>query len=138
MSVEEQSRIVTRWVEAWNNQDLAAARDLLTPGYRRHDPSLPDVDGPDGSADFIRSVVTGFPDVHLHVEQLIAQDGLVAARLTVRGTHQGPFMGVPATGRAVTVDVMDVYRLEGGKIAEEWAVMNTMGLLQQLGAIPST
>jgi steroid delta-isomerase-like uncharacterized protein len=138
MSVEDQSHLVTQWIEAWNSQDLTAARNLLTPDYQRHDANLPDVEGPDGSADFITSVVSGFPDIRLHIEQLIAQDQLVAARLTVRGTHRGPFLGVPPTGREVTVDVMDVFRLTGDKIAEEWVVMDTMGLLQQLGAIPGS
>jgi predicted ester cyclase len=60
----------------------------------------------------------------------------VAARLTARGTHQGLFIGVPATGREINVEVMNFFRLDGDKIAEEWAVMNTMGLLQQIRAIP--
>ena len=137
MSVEAQNHIVNQWIEAWNSQDLVAARDLLTPDYQRHDANLPDLDGAQAGVDFITMVLSGFPDVHLHPEHVIAQDELVAVRLTVRGTHQGPFMGVPPTGNEVTVEVMDVYRLAGDKIAEEWAVMNTMGLLQQIGAIPS-
>lgn len=98
MTVEAQGHIVNQWIEAWNKQDLTAARNLLTPDYRRHDANLPDVNTPQGSVDFITSVLSGFPNLHLHIEHLIAQKQLVAARLTVRGTHQGPFMGVPPTG----------------------------------------
>jgi steroid delta-isomerase-like uncharacterized protein len=137
MSVEDQNLIVKRWIEAWNKQDLAAARNLLTPDYVRHDANLPDVDGAEAGVDFITTVVSGFPDINLYVEQLIAQDQLGAARLTVRGTHQGPFMGVAPTGREVTIEVVDVYRFDGDRIAEQWVVMNMMGLLQQIGAIPS-
>ncbi len=138
MSVEKHSAVVNEWIEAWNSQDLAAARDLLMPDYQRHDANLPDLDGAQAGVDFITSIANGFPDVHLQIEQLVVQDGLVAARLTARGTHQGAFMGIPPTGREVTIEVMDIYRLAGDKIAEEWAVMNTMGLLQQIGAIPSS
>ena len=138
MSVEEQNAIVNQWIEAWNKQDLAAARNLLTPDYKRHDANLPDLDGPAAGVDFIATCIDGFPDIHLNIEQLIVQDEHVAARLTVRGTHQGPFMGVPATGRAATVEVTDIYRLADGKIAEQWVMMNAMGLMQQLGVIPSS
>ena len=138
MSVEEQSAIVNRWIEAWNKRDLAAASDLLTPDYKRHDANLPDVDGPKAGVEFITTCVTGFPDIQLDIEQLIVQDQLGAARLTVRGTHLGPFMGVPATGRKATVEVADVYRLADGKIAEQWVIMNAMGLMQQLGVIASS
>ena len=82
-------------------------------------------------------VVSAFPDLHLRIEQLIAQDDLVAARLALRGTHRGPFLGVPATGRDVAFESMEVFRLASDKIAEQWVVMNVLGLFQQLGAIPS-
>jgi steroid delta-isomerase-like uncharacterized protein len=138
VSVEEQRAIVNRWIESWNKQDLAAAGDLLTPDYQRHDANLPELNGPEATVDFISTCISGFPDIHLDIEQLIVQDEHVAARLTVRGTHRGPFMGVPATGRQVTVEVADVFRLADGRIAEEWAMMNAMGLMQQLGVIPSS
>jgi steroid delta-isomerase-like uncharacterized protein len=138
MSVDEQSAIVNQWIEAWNNQDLTAASDLLTSDYKRHDANLPDLDGPEAGVDFVRTCISGFPDLHLNIEKLIAQDEHVAARLTMRGTHQGPFMGVPASGRNVMVEVTDVYRLADGKIAEQWVIMNAMGLMQQLGVIPNS
>ncbi len=137
MSVEKQRLIVEQWIEAWNTQNLVAARNVLAPDYQRHDPNLPDLDGAAAGVDFITTIATGFPDIHLQVEHIFAHDDLVAARLTVRGTHQGPFMGVPATGREVTVEVMDVFRLDGDTIAEEWAVMNALGLFQQLGILPN-
>jgi steroid delta-isomerase-like uncharacterized protein len=138
MSVEEQSAIVNQWIGSWNERDLGTAEDLLAADFKRHDANLPDVDGPKAGVDFITACVTGFPDIQLDIEQLIVQDQHVAARLTVRGTHHGPFMGVPATGRPVTVEVTEVYRLADGKIAEQWVIMNAMGLMQQLGVIPSS
>lgn len=137
MSVAEQGAIVRQWIGAWNKQDLAAARALLASGYQRHDPNLQELHGPEAGVDFIATVVSAFPDVHLSIDQVIAQDECAAARLTVRGTHRGTFMGVPATGRTIVVQVADVYRFADGKIAEQWVIMDAMGLMQQLGAIPS-
>ena len=95
------------------------------------------MNGPGAALEFIAGVVNAFPDLHLRVEQLIVQDDLVAVRLFLRGSHRGAFLGVPATGREVAFESMEVYRLASDKIAEQWVVMNALGLFQQLGAIPS-
>ena len=81
--------------------------------------------------------LTAFPDLHFTVEDLIAEGDKVVARLTVRGTQQGAFMGIPPTGKHVTVTGIDINRLAGGKSVEHWLNMDTLGLLQQLGVIPA-
>jgi steroid delta-isomerase-like uncharacterized protein len=136
MSVEEQSAVVNEWIEAWNKQDLAAARELLTHDYVRHDANLPEVSGRHNAVDFVSSVWSSFPDLHLDLEQSIVQDQNVAVRLTVRGTHLGPFLGIPATGRHIRVEVIETYRLTEGRIAEQWVILNVMGLMQQLEVLP--
>jgi steroid delta-isomerase-like uncharacterized protein len=137
MSVEEQNAVIQRWLEAWNRQDLDAVEDLLASNYVRHDANFPDVDGPTAQLEFIAAVFRAFPDLHVQAEQLIAQDDHVAVRVSLGGTHQGDFVGVPATGRKVRFESMEVFRLDGGKVAEQWVVMNALGLFQQLGAIPT-
>jgi steroid delta-isomerase-like uncharacterized protein len=137
MSVEERSAIIGRWVEAWNKQDLDAIEGLLTPDYVRHDANLPDVNGPEGEREFVAGILSAFPDIHLQMNQLIGQDDLVAVRLAFRGTHEGLFLGVPATGQEVAFESMEVFRLAGNKIVEQWVVMDALGLFQQLGVIPS-
>ncbi len=136
MSVDEQNAIIGQWIEAWNKQDLDAAERLLAPDYLRHDANMPDMEGPRAARDFIAGVVSAFPDIQLRVEQLIVQDDLVAVRLFLRGSHRGTFLGVPASGREVAFESMEVFRLAGGKIAEQWVVLNALGLFQQIGAIP--
>jgi len=136
MSVDEQNAIIGQWIEAWNKQDLDAAERLLAPDYLRHDANMPDMEGPRAALDFIAGVVSAFPDIQLRVEQLIVQDDLVAVRLFLRGSHRGTFLGVPASGREVAFESMEVFRLAGGKIAEQWVVLNALGLFQQIGAIP--
>ena len=137
MSVEQQNAVIHRWIEAWNRQDLDVVEDLLASDYVRHDANLPDVNGPTAQLEFIAGVLRAFPDLQVQAEQLIAQDDHVAVRVSMRGTHQGDFVGVPPTGREVRFESMEVFRLDGGKVAEQWVVMNALGLFQQLGAIPT-
>ena len=94
------------------------------------------MNGPAAQREFIAGIFSAFPDLDLQVDQFITQDDLVAARVSLRGTHRGEFSGVPATGNDVAFESVEIFRLAGGKIAEQWVLMNTMGLFQQLGAIP--
>jgi predicted ester cyclase len=71
------------------------------------------------------------------VDDLFGEDDRVVARFTVKATHQGHFLGVPATGKKVKWTGQPIYRLAGGKIVEEWFLEDTFGLLQKLGAIPA-
>jgi steroid delta-isomerase-like uncharacterized protein len=137
MPVEGQEDVIRRWLEAWNAHDPDAAVQLLAPDYVRHDANLPEVVGPQAQRDFLAGLFRAFPDLHLRPEQLVVQGDLAAVRLTVLGTHRDEFMGIPATGRQVTIQATDVFRLTGDRIAEQWVVMDALGLLQQLGAVPA-
>jgi len=110
---------------------------LLKSDYIRHDANLPDVVGLQAEQQFIVTALTAFSDLHFEAEQLIAENDLVMCRLTARGTHRSEFMGVPPSGRHVDFQSVDIFRLSDGKIAEQWVVMDALGLLQQLGAIPT-
>ena len=78
-----------------------------------------------------------FPDLHVDLGAVIGEGDLVATRWTVTGTQQAEFFGIPATGKRVTVEGMNFYRLAGGKITEVWTQFDGLGLMQQLGAIPA-
>ena len=136
MPAEDLKAVIRRWVEAWNAQDLDAAEELLAPEFVRHDANLPDVVGTQSERQYIADTLIAFPDLHFEIEQLIADGDLVAARYLVQGTHRGGFLGIPGTGRPVTIQAVESYRLAGGKLAEQWVVMDALGLLQQLGAVP--
>jgi predicted ester cyclase len=113
-----------------------AAEELLAPEFVRHDANLPDVVGPQAERKHIAEDLAAFPDLHFEIEQLIAEGDLVAARYLVQGTHQGEFLGIPGGGRQVRIQALESYRLADGKLAEQWVVMDALGLLQQLGAVP--
>ena len=78
-----------------------------------------------------------FPDLHVSVEDVIAEGDRIAARNSVTGTHQGDYMGIPPTGRRVTYNEMFIVRFVDGRIAETWGVVDVFSQMKQLGAIPA-
>ena len=93
--------------------------------------------GLEGFKAFFTMLRAAFPDLRYAVENVLAEGDLVAGHLTVRGTHRGEFMGVAATGRQVTWTETHVGRVENGKLVEHWGNSDDLGLMQQLGAVPS-
>ena len=79
----------------------------------------------------------GFPDMHLHVEDVLPSGDKVVARVTITGTHDGELMGIPPTGRSISVPLIDIIRFDDDGIAlEHWGVFDAMGMMQQLGVVP--
>ena len=136
MAVEENKALVRRWVELWNTGDLDAIGAFVTPAYIRHDPNSPEVRGPEAEQQLVAMYRAAFPDLHFTIEHLVAEGDTVVAHVTVRGTHRGELFGIPPTDTQVTLEAMERYRLADGKIAEQWVVLDALGLLQQLGAVP--
>ena len=113
--------------EAWWQAHIA-------PDFVRHDPGLPfAVRGPDGVRRLADALHPGIPDMTLPIEDVIAEGGKVLVRLRVKGTHGGDLMGVPATGRPIDIGVLDLFRLEGDRLVEHWALLDNLGLLRQIG-----
>ena len=84
-----------------------------------------------------RMLRTAFPDFHIAVERLVAEGDTVVAQMRWTGTHRGPFLGFPVTGKPFAITAIRVYRIAGGKIVESVAVRDRLGMLQQLGLVPS-
>jgi len=137
MSTEDNKLVISRWLEAWNTNDLEAAAGLLHHDYLRHDANLPDIVGPQAELQFIATALAAFPDLRFEAQHLVTEGDLVMSRLTAQGTHRGEFMGVPTSGRHVDFQSAETFRVDDGKIAEQWVVTDVLGLLQQLGAIPT-
>jgi steroid delta-isomerase-like uncharacterized protein len=118
-----------------NGRDPAAARALLHPLYVDH--SMPALGGSglESLSAFLGLWRAAFPDVRFAVEHCFGDGAsLVAVRLTVTGTHRGPFLGLRPTGRVIRVEGLSHYRVAGGQIVERWSRYDTLGLLRQLGA----
>jgi steroid delta-isomerase-like uncharacterized protein len=138
MSTEENKALVRRWEELWNQGNLALADELFAPTFLLHDPSSPfEISGPEGYKQDITRFRSAFPDLQITLEEMVAEGEKVVGRWTARGTHQGPLRSFPPTGTQVTLTGIDIFRIVGGKIVEEWSNADGLGMLQQLGIIPS-
>lgn len=124
--------VARRWTEEVINQgQLDLLDDLLDPGIVHHGASFPDVQGIDGVEDALARVIAVFPE-QLTVDLTVAGDNLVAVRWSGTATHEGPFFGVEATGREVTLTGINVYRFSCGRIVESWSEINALDLLRQI------
>jgi steroid delta-isomerase-like uncharacterized protein len=134
---EDNAAAVRRWIEAYNERDTQAEAAARAPGFLAHVPGAPGPLDGDTWVAFVGGFAAAFPDLRLTVEDTLATDHGVAARVTFRGTHQGDFQGIPATGKQVTFTAIEYNRMEDGKVAEHWVELDLLGLMQQLGAIPA-
>jgi steroid delta-isomerase-like uncharacterized protein len=138
MSVEDNKAIVRRLIEeGWNRADLGAIEACYATDYVNHDPDNPAVRDWPSLKEAYRGYFAAFPDAHNVIDDLIGEGDRVVTRWTSRGTHQGEFAGIPATGKQVTYTATTTYRLADGKIVEGWWNYDLFGILQQLGAIPA-
>ena len=123
--------------EIVNGHDLGAISNWFTDDFVDHVeiPGMPP--GVEGVFARHEMLFTAMPDIHIDVHQVIAEGDLAAARFTLTGTNTDGFMGMPATNTVVSVTGMDFMRFRDERIVEHWGEMDMMGLLQQLGVIPS-
>ena len=136
MSLQEDNKaVVRRWVEEFKNRgDEAASDELRSPDFVNHSAPPGAPDGPDAGKRAFRAMRAAFPDLHVTIEDQLAEGDRVVTRQTFAGTHRGEWLGVPATGRAVSWAVIDVVRLVDGRLVDHWAVADLHGLLGQLTA----
>ena len=117
--------------EAVGGGKLDVVDELIAPDYVNHD--FPDAKGPEGFKQMVAMFRGAFPDLEFTVEEVIGEADRLASRGAWRGTHKGTFMGLPATGKQVTVPFIDIWRISDGKFAENWVQMDMLGLIRQLG-----
>ncbi len=135
---EQIKAVETRFVEeVLNEKNLAAADELVAEDVVELDPFPGQEQGREGLKELLGMLFAAFPDWHWTVEELIAEGDKVVNRFTWRGTHRGEFMGLPPTGRQVEVKGVVIDRIVEGRIADTRILMDNLGLMQQLGAIPA-
>jgi steroid delta-isomerase-like uncharacterized protein len=123
--------------ELWTQGNLAAVDQLYTDDCVFHDLGNPDdISGRDGLRQYARMYRTACPDLRCTLEDVVAEGDRVAVRWEARGTHRGDFMGVAPTGKQLSFRGIQMQRIVNGRIAEEWAGFNTLGALQEIGAVP--
>jgi steroid delta-isomerase-like uncharacterized protein len=116
--------------------DLAAADALLHPEFSLHTPLPTPGPGIEAMNNVITTCRAAFDGLQVTVDDIMAEGDKVTARFTARGVHKGEFMGLPPTGKAITMTGIEIFRIKEGKIAQLWGEANLMGLMQQLGILP--
>jgi steroid delta-isomerase-like uncharacterized protein len=137
LSEENKALVRRQEEELFSRGNLDAADEIYAPDYVGHDPSNPeDIRGLEAAKQAASEYRQAFPDLQVTVEDLMAEGDRVAARLRFRGTHLGELDGIAPTGRRVDCTGIVISRMEGGKIAEDWANFDDLGMRQQLRLIP--
>ena len=110
--------------------------ELIAEDFVEHQPLPGTAQGREGVKQTMVMVRSAFPDVRIAVEADVAEGDMLFAMGTMTGTHQGEFMGIPATGKAISVLFMDLFRVRDGKFVEHWALFDTAAMMEQLGVQP--
>jgi predicted ester cyclase len=137
MAAEDNKTIVRRLLEEPWTGNFDVIDECVDANYVGYDPSNPEpLRGPQGVKDFVQQYLGAFSDGRITVDEQIAEGDMVATRWTGRGTHDGELMGIAPTRKQATVSGITMSRLQNGKVVEEWTNWDTLGMLQQLGAVP--
>ena len=138
MPEQENIAVVGRFMEEVINQGrLDVCDEIVEENFVELDPLPGQQQGREGLRAVIAMMRAAFPDIHWVSDETIAAGEKVVTRFTWTGTHRGPFLGIPATGKSVTVKGVVIDRLSGGKMADSRILMDTLGMMQQLGVIPT-
>src|SRR5262245_33042086 len=122
--------------EVFRRHRVDAIDELLTEDFVEHTPAPGQATDRQGTKQFIALMLEAFPDLDFSIDRQIAEGDTVSSVGMMTGSHQGEFMGVPATGRPVSVRVMDTGRVRGGRFSEHWGLVDTPTLMGQLGVGP--
>ncbi|HEX8491299.1 MAG TPA: ester cyclase [Pyrinomonadaceae bacterium] len=144
MSAEENKAIVRRFYEElWNQRSLDVASEIIAPDCLTHQlrsgaeaAGVPR--GPAAARHHIEEWLTGFPDLRFDVEQIIAEADHVVSRSCLHATHTGPWLGLAPTGKQISIRMVVIQQIVNGKITADWVLVESLGLLQQLGLVPAT
>ena len=139
MSTEENKAIVRRVNdEVWSKGHLDVIDELIADDFVATIVGAPEqIRGPQGFREFVVMYRTAFPDLRITVDEQIVEGETVVTRWTATGTNEGELMGIPATGKQATTAGININRISGGKLVEGWGLFDQLGLLQQIGAVPT-
>ena len=134
---EANKTLIRRLVEeVQNRHNVDAIDEFIAPSFVNYDP-LPGLPGTlEGAKQLHRMLFAAFPDLKMTIHDQAAEGDKVWTRKTASGTHQGELFGIPATGKQVSWNIIDIMTIRNGKVTEHWVVADVMSLMQQLGAVP--
>ncbi|MGW2697483.1 ester cyclase [Streptomyces sp. NPDC001296] len=127
--------LIQHFVDMINNHDVSTMPEHTAPGHIDHNPVV--ADGIEANQAFWTQVFTAFPDMKAVAHDIVAEGDKVAGRFEYTATHQGTFLGIPATGRTVSFQSIDIWRVEDGLLAEHWDQLDMGDIFRQLGVDPA-
>ena len=134
MTVQANKTLIRRYLETWNRGDLDALADFWSPDLVHH--TRTQAHGFADTKRIVADIMRAFPDMQFQIDDLIAEGDRVVTRMTWRGTHSGPYMGSPATGKTINCVLIGIARVAEGKIVEHWGVTDELHMMQQMGLVP--
>jgi len=138
LSAEENKAVVRRFFEgAWNGHDPSVVGEVVSPDYLNHAAAAEHRHGTAGAKHILNWLMAAFPDTRFDIEHIIAEGDMVSVLGTASGTHAGEFAGIAPTGKRFAVQQTHWVRVVDGKLTEHWAVRDDLGMMQQLGSMPS-
>ncbi len=121
-----------------NASDIDGFGERLADDFVEHETTAGLAPTKSGVLDFFRMQQAAFPDMRMEAQDFVANGDKVVARVRFTGSHKGEFMGMPASGKSVDAQLIDIFRFgDDGRVLEHWGVMDSMALMQQLGAVPA-
>jgi steroid delta-isomerase-like uncharacterized protein len=127
---------VQRFYDEMNSGNVEIVDELLSEDFVEHE-AFPGLEPTrEGVKQFFGMFRSAFPDLRMEVHDILAEGDRVCVRVTATGTQQGDFMGMPPSGKSIDVAIFDLLRIQDGKVAEHWGLLDAMTMMQQLGAIP--
>jgi predicted SnoaL-like aldol condensation-catalyzing enzyme len=136
MSLQKNKALVRRFVEEVQCQhNLAALNEFFSPDFVDFG-GMTNPPNREGAGALLSALLDAFPDHHFIIHQQLAEGDKVMTHKTFQGTHLGPFHDIPATGKSVTFDLIDIFTVVDGKMTEHWVVSDQLRMMQQLGVVP--
>ena len=142
--MDDPKQLISRFVEQlWNERrldvaDAIFATDCVTHQLRSGVPVDAVPRGPQVMKEHVAGWIASFPDLRFRIEQMLSEGDRVVTQMLMEGTHQGPWMGIPASGKKMQIRIVTIHRVVEGKIVEDWVLVESLGFLQQLGVVPNT
>ncbi|OFX16893.1 hypothetical protein A3K71_01720 [archaeon RBG_16_50_20] len=123
--------------EVLNKGNMQAVDELIAPNFVEHNPFPGQAPGVEGLKQAMVALRQAFPDLHVTVDEMLSDGDKVVIRSTMKGTHKGNFMNIPATGKQMSVEGIDILRISNGRAVEHWGVTDNLTMMQQLGLVPA-
>src|SRR5215472_18091019 len=142
--MDDPKQLIVRFVEElWNRRrldvaDAIFAKDCVTHQLRSGVAADAVPRGPQPIKEHVAGWIASFPDLRFTIEQMLGEGDRVVMQLMMEGTHQGVWLGIPPSGKKMQIRMFTVHRMAQGKIVEDWVLVESLGIFQQLGIVPNT